>query len=177
MVSTCHTILEVTTVVWNKRIEIYPTIYKDCPKQNNRAKATPKGAATSCTCPLVTVLRRKGPFLTGRHGTSYLQSLQPHGGWFIGASQGRASIATWAGILFGQHHSGDAKSDEPARLWRRLWRADWRFLQRGYRRDFLPAVRSAEAGSCWTAAEPRGAGLLQEQLDFRQRRMSRHYSS
>lgn len=66
MVSTCHTILEVTTIVCNKRTEIYPTIYKDCPKQNNRAKATPKAAITSCTCPSVTLLRRNGPFLTDR---------------------------------------------------------------------------------------------------------------
>lgn len=94
MVFTCHTILEVTTVVWNKRTEIYPTIYKDCPKQNNRAKATPKGAATSCTCPSVTLLRRNGPFLTDRK-TRHVLPAEPPTAWglvhrcFPGKSQHR----------------------------------------------------------------------------------------
>ena len=58
------------------------------------------------------------PFQRRGNETSYLQGLQPHGEWLIDASSCRTSIATWTGILSGQNNNGNAKSNEPAGLWR-----------------------------------------------------------
>ena len=93
--------------------------------------------------------------------TSYLQGLQPHGERLIDASSCRTSIATWTGTLPGQNNNGNAKSNEPAGLWRQLWRANSSFFYKGSWRGLLPPFRRTEVRSGWAAAAESGwTGLL-----------------
>lgn len=74
IMSLCHIILDVTTIVWNKRAKREHTQHFTRTAPNTTEQRPPDGKAIPCTCPSVVLLRRNGPFLSdgAGHGVSYL---------------------------------------------------------------------------------------------------------
>lgn len=111
-------------------------------------------------------------------GSPHLQGLQAQGTRLVDAGQGgEGGIAVGAGILPGQDDDGHAQTKQPAGLCRATpcWIVPRAFPCPGQGCPPLLTAAGAPRGGGAAAAQPRGAGLLQQQLHLWQRCLDRNY--